>query len=206
MAGSAGTGAAAGRSGERNPLWGTLPLLTVTVLLFVGAFVLLFMEPRAGAGRFPLWSLLFTLGIVAAIGSTISWFYAEDEAEPESIASGVAPVPTPRRSDFGRPLPEVGGRPAPGRPVPAGARDTAPWDEDVLPPVVAHGPRPVLTTLDDPGEIGRALEEIAEIQRQLATRRPAAPTAAAAIRGISNSENRINSAKPARANPSRPRH
>lgn len=156
---------------EDSPLRGSLPLLILTSLLFLGAFVLLAVEPRMGAGRFPLWSLLFTLGIVAAIGTTISWFYASEQEEADAGPPVPAAPFAARRTDFGRPSPEVGARPNPIRTVRAiGAEKTAPWDEDVLPPVVPRGPRPVLTTLDDPGEIGRALEEIAEIQRQLAAR------------------------------------
>ena len=158
-----------------------MPLLVLTALLFLGAFVLLAVEPRMGAGRFPLWSLLFTLGIVAAIGTTVSWFYASDAGETEPAASVPAAPPVVRRLDFGRPSPEVGTRSNPTRPVrAANAEKTAPWDEDVLPPVVPRGPRPVLTTLDDPGEIGRALEEIADIQRQLAARPPASAAGATA--------------------------
>ncbi len=145
--------------------------MALTALLFLSAFVLLAVEPRMSVGRFPLWSLLFTLGIVAAIGTTISWFYASDDLESEPAESAPAPTPAARRADFGRPLPEVGAGGSSGRSAPVTATpSTAPWDEDVLPPVVPRGPRPVLTTLDDPGEIGRALEEIAEIQRQLAAR------------------------------------
>jgi hypothetical protein len=165
---------------ESAAFWGTLPLLSATMLLFLGAFAMFTFAPHAGAGRFPLWSLLFTLGIVAAIGSTFSWFYASDEPDDSESPLDAALSPAGRRPDFGRPVPEVGPRPSATVEGAVGASGTKPWDEDVLPPAVAHGPRPILTTLDDPGEIGRALEEIAEIQRQLAARTTNSPRAAAA--------------------------
>lgn len=167
-------------------LWGTLPLLVLTGLLFVGAVLVYLTYPQLGPYHFPIWGLLLTLGFVGAIGSTVSYFWAVDEPSAEvADAGGQSPAP-PARADLGRPAPEVVRRPDPARSAPAvgAARSSAdPWDEDVLPPVAPKGPRPVLTTPDDPGDIGRALEEIAEIQRQLVVRtKAAAPSAEAPAR------------------------
>ena len=181
MAGSTAVKSESSRRPGESPFWASMPLMALTALLFLGAFVTLAFESRTGVGRFPLWSLLFTLGIVAAIGTTISWFYASDDPDREGADSTPLATPAARRSEFGRPPPDVGpGGSRAQSPVVTGAATTAPWDEDVLPPVVPRGPRPVLTTLDDPGEIGRALEEIAEIQRQLAARPAGSSRAAAA--------------------------
>ena len=176
----------------------SVPLLSVTGALFIGSYVVYREYPNVGPDHFPLWGLLLTLGFVAAIGSVLSWFFATGTDETEVTArddqagdaSPDSPVP---RREFGRPVPDRAARP----PVPArsgiatpavaaagagvtggGGSASAPWDEDVLPPVAAKGPRPVLTTLDDPGEIGRALEEIADIQRQLTARPSARPAVA----------------------------
>lgn len=168
----------------------TIPLLVMTALLFVGAAILRWQSPRLGPDNFPLWGLLLTLGVVAAIGSIVSLFFAaEDERDRGTLTQAPttgAPLPAhPDRNGFGRPPPTSDPRPGPAvlttggvsAPAPSDAGVTEPWDEDVLPQVPARGPRPVLTTPDDPGEIGRALEEIEEIQRQLVSR--TAPRAAA---------------------------
>jgi len=156
-------------------------------VLFAASYLIYLSHPRLGPANFPLWGLLLTLGFVAGIGSVASWFFATDEAEPapSSPAEAVAEDASPARSsrnDFGRPIPDLAPRTGAdgpssgvGRAVVAGGTAAEPWDEDSLPPAATHGPRPVLTTPDDPGEIGRALEEIEEIQRQLATRPSPSP-------------------------------
>jgi hypothetical protein len=162
---------------------GSLPLLVLTGLLFTGAAVLRWLYPRLGPYSFPLWGLLLTLGFVAAIGSIVSLFFAEEDERrldaPERTTGPVAADSPSERDGFGRPSPDLAISPpsAPPASVAERADATKPWDEDVLPPAPVRGPRPVLTTLDDPGDIARALEEIAEIQRQLASRPVAAPNA-----------------------------
>ena len=142
-------------------------------------------DPHAGPAHFPLWGLLLTLGLVAAVGASVSWFFATDDDTPES-----RPTTRPKRaagsrrtapSDFGRPAPELAasGASGAGSAGPAATVAPEPWNEDVLPPATAHGPRPVWTTPDDPGEIARALEEIAEIQRQLTARPRSRPASVA---------------------------
>lgn len=169
-----------------NSIIGTLPLLVLTAILFVGSYVTYLYSPHLGPDSFPLWGLMLTLGFVAAIGSVVSWFFAAEENEPAhsvtaTDSEGSPPDGATSRAGFGRPAPDSVAR----RLSPPGVSnsvveiapkvlDVEPWDEDALPPVATHGPRPVLTTLEDPGDIGRALEEIADIQRQLATRRASA--------------------------------
>jgi hypothetical protein len=167
-----------------SPVAGTLPLILLTAVLFAGAFAAYRIAPRLGPDNFPLWGLLLTLGFVAAIGSAVSWFFAVDEPAPVAPARVVVEVTpastrTEARSELGRPAPEVvAARPVSPPSVGSGVGVAAtltpaePWNEDALPPVSPRGPRPVLTTLDDPGDIGRALQEIADIQRELSTRRP----------------------------------
>ncbi|MCI4339395.1 MAG: hypothetical protein L3J68_03580 [Thermoplasmata archaeon] len=178
--------AAASPESEPPPKSGfvaTLPLLVLTFALFLGSYLVYLEAPHLGPVNFPLWGLMLTLGFVAAIGSVVSWFFATDDRgstveEEEPTSSDAAPDPPLPRKAFGRPAPELVPPIAPLGPssglghaaAVAGTKPAAPWDEDALPPVSARGPRPVLTTLDDPGEIGRALEEIADIQRQLTTR------------------------------------
>lgn len=167
----------------QNALLGTLPLIVLTGALFVTSYLVFASYPSLGPGNFPLWGLLLTLGFVAGIGAVVSGFYATGDAESPQ-GSSVATPPAAgallrARADLGRPAPDLSRTadypgPLTGVEVPAalGAATPQPWDEDSLPPVGVHGPRPVLTTLDDPGEIGRALAEIEEIQRQLVTRPP----------------------------------
>jgi len=159
----------------------SLPLLLVTTLLLVGAAVIHSMSPWFGPPNFPLWGLLLVLGIVAAIGTIVSLFFATDdepehgpEVTPGDAGSKAIASSRGAGEGFGRPLPDSVVRPnassASSSTVAAIGKPADPWDEDLLPRVPARGPRPVLTTLEDPGDIGRALEEIAEIQRQLAGR------------------------------------
>jgi hypothetical protein len=173
-----------------DALSGTLPMIVLTALLLVGSYLTYLSYRQIGPDRFPIWGLLLTLGIVAALGSIVSWFFATDEG---SVAPGEEgeqrsrPAGSPKiaRGDYGRPAPDLVSPPNTSEPVLGGtaptgeaaAHDSAPWSEDGLPPAAPRGPRPVLTTPDDPGDISRALEEIAEIQRQLASRPVAAPNA-----------------------------
>jgi hypothetical protein len=165
-------------------LWGTLPLIALTAVLYVGAYVAYRSFRTLGPANFPLWGLLFTLGFVGAIGAVVSWFFATDDHEPAPGSPRESRVDTPSpssdpRADFGRPIPSLTPHPPPtptatvvGGTAAVAVETPAPWDEDALPPVAARGPRPVLTTPEDPGDIRRALEEIAEIQRELSVRRP----------------------------------
>jgi hypothetical protein len=172
---------------RRSALLGTLPLAILTVTMFIGAYVVYARYPGVGPGDFRLWGLFLTLGFVAAIGTVVSWFFATDEPELSSSREDSAAADTASRRpsapvEFGRPTPDAvssrgsaGTAPVhvPAAPTaPIAVPDAAPWDEDVLPPPIVRGPRPVLPTLDDPGEIDRALEEIEEIQRELAARPP----------------------------------
>jgi len=153
-----------------SPAHGALPLIGLTGILFAAALALFALAPAWGPNHLPLYELHLGLAIVAANGSTVSWFYGSDEAEAPPAQSRPRPATA---QELGRPAPEVRSiGPGPDRAAsqPRAVARAKPWDEDPLPPAVAHGPRPVLTTPDDPGEIGRALEEIAEIQRQLVTR------------------------------------
>lgn len=169
---------------RRATVVGTLPLGILTGALFLASYVVYEEYPNIGPGNYPLWGLFLTLGFVAAIGTVVSWFFAADEPKdsvsaPEKERAEPADDSKYTRAEFGRPAPEVA--PSRSSPAPSGspalaiapaAASVAPWDEDVLPPPVVRGPRPVLTTPYDPGDIGRALEEIEDIQRELASRRP----------------------------------
>jgi hypothetical protein len=157
----------------RSPILGTLPLIVLTGALFVGAYFVHQVAPTTGPYNFPLWGLLMTLGFIAAIGAVVSWFFATDEpsrnAPTTDVDSGAGDLVSRRaRGDFGRPVPEVARAATPSA---SAARAAEPWNEDLLPPVAPHRPRPVLTTPDDPGDIARALDEIADIQRELAAPR-----------------------------------
>lgn len=151
-------------------------MIGLTAGLLIMSDVFFAYEPHAGPAHFPLWGLLLTLGLVAAVGASVSWFFATDEPTPETLprakTGGARSSARSERKDYGRPAPEVASGSPSGRgsAVPPAVVVSEPWNEDVLPPATAHGPRPVWTTPDDPGEIAQALEEIAEIQRQLTAR------------------------------------
>ena len=166
---------------------GTVPLLILVGFLFVAAYFVFLLSPTLGPSVFPLWGLFVALGIIAAAGAFVSWAYSADEvpvarARTRSIAAPASPSSTERRSDFGRPTPDIA-RVENAVPAPV---VTAPWDEDVLPlPVSRAQPFPDVAAPPPPSDISRALDEIADIQRQLMTRRdptpppPAAPSARA---------------------------
>jgi hypothetical protein len=171
-------------------LLGTFPLIFVTAVLFAASYITFLADPLLGPDRFPFWILLVALAVVASIGCVVSFFFATDE-EREAAPTDVQGQPADSSPsakgtrEFGRPSPAIEARATtsrssggPSAVAGRGRGSPAPWDEDVLPPLPARGPRPVLTTLDDPGDIGRALEEIADIQRQLAARPAARPAPA----------------------------
>ena len=169
-------------TGPRSQIAGALPLIVLTAVLFVASYLTYLSYPRVGPDHFPLWGLLMTLGFVAAIGAVVSGFFATDGPVPARVPrdrGSVARPPgaTDSRTDFGRPAPlaatssnSAGPSAGPARPAATAPSQVEPWNEDALPPAPARGPRPLLTTLDDPGQIGRALQEIADIQRELAAR------------------------------------
>jgi hypothetical protein len=147
----------------------SLPLFVVSVGLFVGSAIVLWQAPSAGPGGFPLWGLLLTLGFMAAIGTTVSWFFAN--GPPAEVAPAAA-VGEPRN---GRPTPEVQ-RPPPVVPAPE-------WDESGIPLRTSATPlrAPARAPDPPPDDVVRALDEIAAIEEELETRprsdprRPAAP-------------------------------
>ena len=172
----------------RSPFAATLPLIVLTSCLFVGSYLTYESYPKLGPDQFPLWGLLVTLGFIAAIGAVVSGFFAVDgPSVPDGVGNPARVDATSAArgspAEFGRPVPERSARRLARGAVSRSSASTGAsraepkvWDEATLPPVVARGPRPVLTTPDDPGEIGRALRRIGEIQRDL-TRRRGTPTA-----------------------------
>ena len=174
---------------RRATALGTLPLALVAAALFAAAVAEYLDDPTLGPARYPLWGLFLTLAIVASVGTFVSWFFAADL--PASSAEETAGAATASRAegqssrtDLGRPRPETAAAPRP-KAFARGTRggttasdESEPWDEDVLPPAEEKGPRPVLTSPYDPGDIGRALEEIADIQRELMARRSTSPAVA----------------------------
>lgn len=160
-------------SGERAAFVASLPLLLVSVALFVGSVVVFRLDPSAGPGGFPLWGLLLTLGFIAAIGTTVSWFYAAGPTAPPATAPD-APAPAVPE-DLGRPAPDVRRGSAPS-PV------AESWDESVLP--VRPSPSPVRprALAPDPGpdDVEKALDEIEAIEEELESRPRVTPRPAGA--------------------------
>jgi hypothetical protein len=155
--------AAATRLSEWAAFRASLPLIVVTVALFIGSVVVDRLDPTAGPGGFPLWGLLMTLGFIAAIGSTVSWFFAKGVAD-DATQGPTRTADTPDES--GRPVPDVRRAPEAGTPEE--------WDESSLPvaPAPRAPPRAVATAPVAPDDVERALDEIAQIEEELEGRGP----------------------------------
>lgn len=148
------------RASEWVAFSASLPLFVVSVGLFVGSAVVYSIARSIGPGGFPLWGLLMTLGFIAAIGTTVSWFFAKGVAE-ESSRPADAEV---EAEDAGRPAPDV--RRASTVPT---TPTTPDWDESTIParPVPRPPARPVAVAPLGPDDVERALDEIAQIEEEL---------------------------------------
>lgn len=154
MSATEGRGVAPGRSAAFWGLRESVPLLITSAGLFLAGFVCYWFSVRVGPSAFSLWALLIVLGFVAAIGASVSWFFADEEARMPS-------EPEVSREEMGRPRPEVARTP-----------EAEPWFEGPPTP-------PPVTTVASPHqrtpspETGLALQEIDVIQREVASRRTA---------------------------------
>jgi hypothetical protein len=144
-------------SREWSAFRASLPLLVVSAGLFVGSVAVDLVAPDAGPGGFPLWGLLLTLGFTAAIGTTLSWFFAVGPEVGSAPAPGASTVPL----DLGRPAPDVR-RAEPATPTPE-------WDEGPASDVPAALGTGVGTAPRSgaPDDVERALDEIAQIEEEL---------------------------------------
>jgi hypothetical protein len=178
------------RIDRREAVLGTMPLLILVGFLLAAALFIFLLNPSLGPTIFPLWGLFLVLGVIAAGGASVSLLYAEERVPSVPAVPGSADATTPSRSppsltfareEFGRPVPDVT-RSAPASPALTPVRVVAePWDEDALPVTAVPAAPPI--TPERPSDISRALDEIADIQRELLGRRapssPAPPDAAA---------------------------
>jgi hypothetical protein len=160
-------------SDQREAILGTLPLLLLGAFLLVSAYFLFLLDPVLGPRIFPLWALFVVLGGITSVGAFVSWVYAEDRPTEPAAAPFAAPVTVGSpaadwRGDFGRPSPDVA-RPVLVPSPPATA--TEPWNEDLIPLSATPAPPPPAPVPEEPSDIARALDEIAEIQRELMARR-----------------------------------
>ena len=170
-----------------------LPLGVAAAALFLGAYVAYVSAPAAGPRIFPLWDLLFVLGLLAVIGAGLTVAIGEEASGRPAPAEAPSSSASGDRSEFGRPRPAA----TPGSvPMPTGGlavavtslggRPALPaiWSEDDLPlPAPRRAPvrRPVETetsvaTAPAPpprtAVVENALAEIEDIQRDIAPRRP----------------------------------
>jgi hypothetical protein len=168
-----------------SAFFGALPLILLCGALFCAADIIYFTHPGWGPYFLPIYALLLILGVIAAIGAIVAGFFATETParaelpEPNAVGGGTAHVDGRPREEFGRPVPDVSLPHAPGSgsggyatALPPTRAEAEPWNEDLIPPAPPRGPRPVWTTPDDPGDIAHVLEEIADIQRELSTRKP----------------------------------
>jgi hypothetical protein len=162
---SEGDGADAPRAHRAASEWSaflaSLPLFVVTVGLFAGSAIVYELARSVGPDGFPLWGLLMTLGFIAAIGTTVSWFFAKGAAEDAAAPAGTLAV----EPEGGRPMPDVRRDDSPAA--------TEDWDESTIP--VRPSPRPpvaaVAVSAPGPDDVERALDEIADIEEELEGRR-----------------------------------
>src|SRR5580658_5352835 len=136
-------------SDQREAIRGTLPLLLLGAFLFVAAYFLFLLDPVLGPSIFPLWALFVVLGGITSVGAFVSWVYAEDRPTEPAAAPFAAPVTVASPS----------------------ATATEPWNEDLIPLSATPAPPPPAPVPEEPSDIARALDEIAEIQRELMARR-----------------------------------
>jgi hypothetical protein len=139
----------------------SLPLFVVTVGLFTGSAVVFHIARTAGPGGFPLWGLLMTLGFVAAIGATVSWFFAKGAADAPAADPSEETETFDTATGSGRPAPDV-----------LRASEVAvpeAWDESTIP--VRRVPRPSVRAVAPApvasDDVERALDEIAQIEDEL---------------------------------------
>jgi hypothetical protein len=146
--------AIAGRSAILVPLRSSLPLLVVCAALFTAGYLCWLFGIRLGPGAFSLWALFLVLGFVAAIGTTISWFYADEE-----IARAAVSPEAEEPAEFGRPRPDVRVAPV-----------SEPWFEGL--PVEVSAPVSRSRSMSPVDvEMGRALDEIDRIANEVSSRR-----------------------------------
>lgn len=153
---------APGRSSEWAAFSASLPLFVVTVGLFLASGVVYTVARTVGPGGFPLWGLLMTLGFIAAIGTTVSWFFAKGAAEDAATRT----EPVEGDPETGRPTPDV------RRAMATPAADE--WDESTIParPTPPPMSRPVAAAPVAPDDVERALDEIDHIEEELEGRGP----------------------------------
>ena len=118
---------------EPDGLPNGVPLFILSAAFIAGAYLSWAGFLVRNVGRIPLWSLLFLLGVLAAVGGVIAFLFAEEgqpfPGEVETIVTTPSrPVGGDRAEvDRGRPRPEVRAEPAIRDPW----RET--WPEDGLP-------------------------------------------------------------------------
>jgi len=151
----------------------SVPLLVTSIVLLAAAVLAGARGIVVGSTKYPLAGLLATLGFVAAIGSVLSWFFAEGSTgRPESHeASGQRPLRVDVPRTEGRPRPNVKVSPVTGSDNPRPA--PAPWDEG---PVDLTASRPYSgSSYTGQTESQLALQEINGIQDEVASRRARRP-------------------------------
>ena len=174
------------------------PMLLLAVALLFAGYLLLWFGVNVGPGVLPLWALLLALGFVASIGAVTSYFRAERSWSGPTLGNSVygasaAPGGPP---DLGRPHPyvaPVASEPVIREPMASVPVVRAPTTNEpaARAPLSRVAPRldrsdgrptafpvrpesdlePVRGPKDIDGEVGRILEELEGIEREVAPRR-----------------------------------
>jgi hypothetical protein len=158
----------------------SVPLIVVTVvLLLVGAIAWIF-NIAVGSARFPLGVILVTLGFIAGIGATLSWFFA---GSPRRASTEPRPPPVDRPRNeaaraTGRPAPDV--RWSRTRSTVASPRSPRPWEEK--PTDVENSPLSIPSVASPAPDPRALIEELDQLTRELAPTRPPSSARPAASR------------------------
>ena len=149
--------------------WESLPLLIVAILLLVVGAIAWFFKVTVGPAGFPLGVILVTLGFVAGIGATLSWFFAGSPRRVRPVTRDWDGYTSRREAAraTGRPTPDVRVIP----PVATAPKPKPPelWDEGPPEPTHTRPSSPTATASNL--ETQALIDELERMSRDLAPSR-----------------------------------
>lgn len=162
------------------------PLFLLAAALLIVAYLLSTGNLIRFQDRIPLWTLFMLAGLVAAIGGTVAFFFAEESpsSEEKDTDRSAAPYPSEplqQSVELGRPRPEVRPRPPVDEPwreawpddePPVRTRPVAPAPAAASAPSVPALPPSVRSRLDSAlRELRDVSVELDSIERETSSRR-----------------------------------
>jgi hypothetical protein len=155
-------------SALRTGLRESIPLLTLSAVLFSASVVVWWIRPQDGPALFPLWALLLVLGLTAGIGAVFSWFLAGNDSRETRPVVSIEPSPSPSPASQSKGM----GRPPPD--AHSSRRTTTlppvePWDEGPVEPRAP--PNRSLSRFSSDPDPELAMDELEGIQQEMVARR-----------------------------------